>query len=45
MSGAFIGVYKFSIMVKGHQVYKTVWTPLNDETLIVHDVERYKWTQ
>ena len=42
MAGAYTGVYKFTSVVKGHQVYKTVWTPLIDETLIVHGVVRYQ---
>ena len=36
MAGANTSVYKFDSVVKGLHVYKTVWTPLIDETLEVH---------
>ena len=31
--GASTSVYKFDSVVRGHHEYKTVWTPLTDETL------------
>ena len=42
MAGANTGVDKFDSMVRALHVYKTVWTPLIDETLRVHHVGRYQ---
>ena len=33
MAGANTGAYEFDSVVRGLHVYKTVWTPLTDETL------------
>ena len=35
MAGTSTGVYEFHTVVRGHHVYKTVWTPVIDETLQV----------
>ena len=35
MAGTSTGVYEFHSMIRGHDVYKTIWTPVIDETLQV----------
>ena len=35
MAGTSTGVYEFNSVVRGHHVYKIVWTPTIDETLQV----------
>ena len=35
MAGASTSVFEFDSVVRGHHVYKTVWTPTIDETLQV----------
>ena len=42
MAGDNTGVYEFDSVVRGLHAYKTVWTPLIDETLQVHHVGRYQ---
>ena len=38
------GVYEFDNGIRSPHVYKTVWTPLIDEMLQVHNVGRYQRT-
>ena len=35
MVGNSTGVYEFDSITRGHHIYKTVWTPLINETLQV----------
>ena len=35
MAGTSTDIYKFNTVIRGHHIYKTVWTPLIDETLQV----------
>ena len=45
MAGASTGVYKFNSAVRVHHVYETVWTPLIDKMLQMHDTGRYQRTR
>ena len=36
MAGPSAGVYKMHSVIRGHHIYKTVWTSLIDETVQVH---------
>ena len=48
MAGDSIGVYEFDSMVWGHHIYKTLWTPVIGEMLLVHGVankhDEYSYT-
>ena len=35
MAGTSMGAYEFHSVVRGHHVYKTVWTPIIDKMLQV----------
>ena len=45
MTGASTGVYELYSVVRGHHIYKIVWTPLVNETLLVHGAGKYQQTQ